>query len=172
MIRFELGKETYKKMFFALWRAWDKEKITSPHEESNLTPSDSALRCSTTEPQRLHGERGLLRNSYDTRRRTEFEGMRFGYSWGLRVFSLSHARDKTKNVFLYSFNELRTYQFLISWAPGMELYELSHQCQYLSNWAPTPPLTYINPDLLWVHRWIRGGVLPPRLEFHTLPYCS
>ena len=77
-----------------------------------------------------------------------------------------------KNVFLYFFNELRTYQFLISWAPGMELYELSHQCQYLSNWAPTPPLTYINPDLLWVHRWIRGGVLPSRLEFHTLPYCS
>ena len=165
MIRFELGKETYKKMFFALWRAWDKEKIPSPLVESNLTPSDSALRCSTTEPQRLHGERGLLRNSYDTRRRTEFECMRFGYSWGLRVFSLSHARDKTKNVVLYFFNELRTYQFLISWAS-------SHQCQYLSNWAPTPPLTYINPDLLWVHRWIRGGVLPPRLEFHTLPYCS
>ena len=27
---------------------------------------------------------------------TEFEGLRFGSSWGLRVFSLSHARDKTK----------------------------------------------------------------------------
>ena len=36
-------------------------------EESNLRPSDSALWCSTTEPQRLHGERGLLRSSYDTR---------------------------------------------------------------------------------------------------------
>ena len=47
-------------MFFVLSRAWDKEKILSPHEESNLRPSDSVLRCSTTEPQRLHSERGLL----------------------------------------------------------------------------------------------------------------
>ena len=51
-------------MFFVLSRAWDKEKILSPHEESNLRPSDSALRCSTTEPQRLHRERGLLCSSY------------------------------------------------------------------------------------------------------------
>ena len=34
---------------------WDKEKILSLHEELNLRPSDSALRCSTTEPQRLQG---------------------------------------------------------------------------------------------------------------------
>ena len=39
--------------FFVLSRAWDKEKVLSPHKESNLRPSDSALRCSTTEPQRL-----------------------------------------------------------------------------------------------------------------------
>ena len=50
-----------RKMFFVLSRAWDKEKILSPHEESNLRSSDSALRCSTTEPQRLYSERGLLR---------------------------------------------------------------------------------------------------------------
>ena len=36
-------------MFFVLSRAWNKEKILSPHEESNLRPSHSALRCSTTE---------------------------------------------------------------------------------------------------------------------------
>ena len=41
---------------------WDKEKSLSPHEELNLRPLDSVLRCSTTEPQRLHGERGLLRS--------------------------------------------------------------------------------------------------------------
>ena len=28
-------------MFFVLSRAWDKEKIMSLHEESNLRPSDS-----------------------------------------------------------------------------------------------------------------------------------
>ena len=30
-------------MFFALSQAWDKENILSPHEESNLKPSDSVL---------------------------------------------------------------------------------------------------------------------------------
>ena len=43
-----MSKEVEKDVF-VLSRAWDKEKILSPHEESNLRPSDSALRCSTTE---------------------------------------------------------------------------------------------------------------------------
>ena len=38
-------------MFFVLTQVWDKwkkkEKILSPHGESNLRPPDSALRCST-----------------------------------------------------------------------------------------------------------------------------
>ena len=46
-------------MFFVLSRAWDKEKILSPHEESNLRPTDSAPRCTTTELQR-----GLMRSSH------------------------------------------------------------------------------------------------------------
>ena len=55
MVIFELGKERKQtKMFFVLLRAWDKEKILSLHEESNSRPSDSSLRCSTTEPQRLY----------------------------------------------------------------------------------------------------------------------
>ena len=29
--------------FLILSRVWDKEKIPSPHEESNVTPSESAL---------------------------------------------------------------------------------------------------------------------------------
>ena len=57
----------YRNMFFILSQTWDKEKILSPNEKSNLKSSDSALRCSTTEPQRLNGERGLLRSSYDMR---------------------------------------------------------------------------------------------------------
>ena len=43
-------------MFFLLSRIWGKEKILSPHEESNLRLSDSAIQCSTTEPQRLCGD--------------------------------------------------------------------------------------------------------------------
>ena len=49
-----------RKMFFILSQAWDKEKTLSPHEESNLRPSDSVLQHSTTEPQRLHSERDLF----------------------------------------------------------------------------------------------------------------
>ena len=41
-----------------------KKNFESP---SGIEPSDSTLRWSTTEPQRLHGERCLLRSSYDTR---------------------------------------------------------------------------------------------------------
>ena len=43
MIRGKIEKD----VFFVLSRAWDKEKILSLHEESNLRPSDSALQCST-----------------------------------------------------------------------------------------------------------------------------
>ena len=58
MVSFELGKEIEKDFFFVLSRAWDKEKMLSPHVES--------------------------------------EDLRFYSSWGIRIFSLSHARDKTK----------------------------------------------------------------------------
>ena len=53
-------------MFFVLSQVRDKEKILSPHEELNLRPLDSVLRCSTTEPQRLSGEQGPLQSSYMT----------------------------------------------------------------------------------------------------------
>ena len=67
------GNKTKKKTFSnekdvcVLSRARVKETILSSREESNLRPSDSALRCSITEPQRLYGEQSLLRSSYDTR---------------------------------------------------------------------------------------------------------
>ena len=53
-----------RKMFFRLVTSVGQKKILSPHEETNLRPSD--LRSDAL-PLRLHGERGLLRNSYDTR---------------------------------------------------------------------------------------------------------
>ena len=67
MISFELGKEIKKDVFSFCHERGTKEKILSPHEESSLRPSNSALRCFTTEPHRLHGEWGLLRSSYDKR---------------------------------------------------------------------------------------------------------
>ena len=51
-------------MFFFLSQAWNKEKILSLHEKSNLTTSASMLRCSAPEPQRLYGEQGPLKSSY------------------------------------------------------------------------------------------------------------
>ena len=56
-----------REMFFHLVRRVGQGKILSPYEESNLTPLNSALWCSTTELQRLHGEQGLLRSSCDVR---------------------------------------------------------------------------------------------------------
>ena len=78
--------------FFVLSRAWDKEKILSPHEESNLRPSDSALQCSTTflfkqiiyiyiYPKTI--EKSLNENSLVEL----FSGIRAS------IFSLSHGRD-------------------------------------------------------------------------------
>ena len=53
-----------EKDVFRLVASVGRTKIyLSPHEESNLRPLDSTLRCSTTEPQRLYSERGPLRNS-------------------------------------------------------------------------------------------------------------
>ena len=54
-------------MFCVLSRARDKEKILSSYKEWNLKPSNSALRCCTTEPRRLSGERRPLWSSYVTR---------------------------------------------------------------------------------------------------------
>ena len=49
-----------RKMFSSCHERGTKKKTLSPHEESTLRPSDSALRCSTIELQRLHGEEGMV----------------------------------------------------------------------------------------------------------------
>ena len=43
-------------------------------------------------------------------RSAESEGLGFDSSWRLGVFSLAHARNKTKNIFLYFFAKLKTCQ--------------------------------------------------------------
>ena len=44
--------------------------------------------------------RGVSVAQWLEHRSAECEDLRFNSSWGLRIFSLSHARDKTKNIFL------------------------------------------------------------------------
>ena len=67
MVSFQLGKEIKKDVLCLVTSMEQRKNSESPPEDSNLRPSDSALRCSTTEPQRLHSEQGLLQNSYDRR---------------------------------------------------------------------------------------------------------
>ena len=45
MVSFELSKEIKEDVFFFFIssRAWNKKKIQSPNEESNLRPLDSTL---------------------------------------------------------------------------------------------------------------------------------
>ena len=59
MVSFELVNEIEKDV---LSTCHERGTRKSPHEESNLRPSDFALQSSTTEPQRLYGERGRLRS--------------------------------------------------------------------------------------------------------------
>ena len=59
-------------------------------------------------------------------RNAESEGLRFDSSWGIRIFSLSHARDKTKNIFLCIFTELKTY-YLSSLFTNSDLLEENEQ---------------------------------------------
>ena len=43
--------------------------------------------------------RGVSMAQWLEHRSAESEGLRFNFSWGLRIFSLSHARDKTKKTY-------------------------------------------------------------------------
>ena len=52
----------------------------------------------------------------------ESEGLRFDSSWELRVFSLSHAREKMKSIFLYFFTKLKTYH------PSYSIYKIFSTC--------------------------------------------
>ena len=48
--------------------------------------------------------------SFVEHRSTESEGLRFNSSWGLGIFSLSHACEKTeKHLSLFFFTELKAY---------------------------------------------------------------
>ena len=63
-------------------------------------------------------------------RSAECEDLRFDSSWGLRTFSLSHARDKPKisfsvcQVFTHSTSESEGLRFDSSW--GIRIFSLSH----------------------------------------------
>ena len=83
-------------MFSVLSQTWDKEKVPSLHEESNLRTLDSALWCSTTDPQRLYGEWGL-----------SWRGLSWSSFldslWGLSIVSLLQTRQKHLSLVRWKF---------------------------------------------------------------------
>ena len=82
---------------------WEKEKNLSTHEELNLRPSDSVLHFSTTEPQRLYAERGLLQSSYDmlqhTARISNVNSVKF-VNRIKEMISFEFGKEMEKDVFL------------------------------------------------------------------------
>ena len=105
-----------------------KKKIPNPHEESIFRPSDFMLQCEIL----YHPFYSIITNmtlltllilavwrthelyeplsslslsgSEGEHQSSESEGLRFDSSWGLRLFTLSHACDKMKNIFFYHKN--------------------------------------------------------------------
>ena len=120
-VRFLMGTQN----FFFVPRSWQDEKTSFLilHRAQNLP---SLLFCQKhyaidiADPSSMQdachmnfvidlAHRGVSVAQWLEHRNAESEGLRFDTSWGLRIFSLSHARDKTKNIFLYFFTELKTY---------------------------------------------------------------
>ena len=83
------------------------QRKKSPCEEWNLRPLDSMLRCSTTEPQRLNGEQGLLWS-------VKSKGLRFNSSWGLRIFLCPTLVTRQKTSFFISLPSSKLIISLIS----------------------------------------------------------
>ena len=72
-------------------------------------------------------------------RRAESEDLRFDFSWGLRIFSLSHVCDKMKNIFLYFVTEL-TISVILFILPRLIFYFLTSLLDIVSTlrWEIAP----------------------------------
>ena len=64
MVSFKIGKEKEKGVFRLVTIVGQRKKFPMKNRTSNLKPS--ALRCFTTEPQRLYGKQFPSRSSYMT----------------------------------------------------------------------------------------------------------
>ena len=100
MVSFELGKEIEKDVFLLVTS--EGKRITS-ESPRGIEPQTFGFRAHLS----LYG-------SVVEHPSAESKGLRLDSSWGLRIFSLSQARDKTKNIFLYFFTELKTYHLSYS----------------------------------------------------------
>ena len=131
-----IPKGDWERCFSVLARAWDKEKNSESHEDFSISLPNSKLTISlisiykhyaidNADPSSMQdachmnfviklADRGVC-GSVVEHRSVESEGLRFDSSWRLRIFSLSHARDKTKKhlfLFLYQGQNLPSPLFL------------------------------------------------------------
>ena len=83
MVSFELGKEMEKDAFL-LDEKIDTADPSYMQDAGHMNLVINLAHC---------------RVSVVDHRSAESEGLRFDFSWGLGIFSLSHARDKTKSIF-------------------------------------------------------------------------
>ena len=100
LVSFELGKEIEKDVFLLVTN--EGKRITS-ESPWGIEPQTFGF-CAHLS----------LCGSVIGHSSAESEGLRFDSSWGLRIFSFSHAREMTKNIFLYFFTELKTYHLSYS----------------------------------------------------------
>ena len=100
MVSFELGKEIEKDVFRHFTSMGERKNSESPW---GIEPQTFGFRA-----------RMPYHWATETKVSAESEGLRFDSPWGLRSYSFSLARDKKKNIFLYFFTELKTYQISYS----------------------------------------------------------
>ena len=108
LVSFELSKEIEKDVFLLVTSEGKRITSESPWE---IEPQTFGF-CAHLS---LYGS--VVEHSS-----AESEGLRFDSLWGLRIFSFSHAREMTKNIFLYFFTELKTYHLSYSGSFSLEKY--------------------------------------------------
>ena len=96
-------------MFFVLWHARDKEKILSPILFPNTMLSTLLILAVCRMHVMLYHCGSVVEHWTP-----ESQGIRFNSTLGFKIFSLLHACDRQKNVFLYFFTELKPYHLSYS----------------------------------------------------------
>ena len=127
-----------KRCLSSCHETWDKQKFSETQNFSLNLPSFLFYNIADSSSIRDASLCGLVVEH----RSAKTEGLRFHSSWGLRIFSLSHARDKTKKhllLFSYRAQNLQSFLFYLDpicdekyvplWCCSIEL--LSHIWKFL-----------------------------------------
>ena len=89
--------------------------------------------------------------------------MRNRISWGPRIFSLSQSRDKTKNIFLYFFTELKTNHLSYSVYKQITCFKINFHLQYFQLLEARKRIIWYGRELI-VEGQISGEVSMRRIR--------